>query len=59
MFKKEDIEEFHIPRWEELPEIDLYLVPYITDLGFGVEAAAFPLYLGGKSTYIRSYTVKI
>ena len=25
MFKKEDIEKFHIPRWEELPEIDLYL----------------------------------
>ena len=30
-------------------EIDLYLVPYITDLGFGVDAAAFPLYLEGKS----------
>ena len=25
MFKKEDIEIFHMPRWEELPEIDLYL----------------------------------
>ena len=25
MFKKEDIEKFHMPRWEELPEIDLYL----------------------------------
>lgn len=25
MFKKEDIENFHMPRWEELPEIDLYL----------------------------------
>ena len=25
MLKKEDIEKFHMPRWEELPEIDLYL----------------------------------
>ena len=25
MFKKEDVEKFHMPRWEELPEIDLYL----------------------------------
>ncbi len=25
MFKKEDIDKFHMPRWEELPEIDLYL----------------------------------
>lgn len=30
MFKKEDIEEFHIPRWEELPEIDLYLDQVVT-----------------------------
>ena len=25
MLKKEDIERFHLPRWEELPEIDLYV----------------------------------
>ena len=30
MFKKEDIEEFHMPRWEELPEIDLYLDQVVT-----------------------------
>ena len=30
MFKKEDIEKFHMPRWEELPEIDLYLDQVVT-----------------------------
>ena len=25
MLKKEDIQKFHMPRWEELPEIDLYV----------------------------------
>ena len=30
MFKKEDIDKFHIPRWEELPEIDLYLDQVVT-----------------------------
>ena len=25
MLKKEDIDKFHMPRWEDLPEIDLYL----------------------------------
>ena len=30
MVKKEDIENFHMPRWEELPEIDLYLDQVVT-----------------------------
>ena len=30
MLKKEDIEKFHMPRWEELPEIDLYLDQVVT-----------------------------
>ena len=30
MFKKEDIDKFHMPRWEELPEIDLYLDQVVT-----------------------------
>ena len=30
MFKKEDVEKFHMPRWEELPEIDLYLDQVVT-----------------------------
>ena len=27
---KEEIKEFHIPRWEELPNIDLYLDQLVT-----------------------------
>lgn len=30
MLKKEDIEKFHMPRWEEFPEIDLYLDQVVT-----------------------------
>ena len=30
MLKKEDIEKFHIPRWDELPDIDLYLDQVVT-----------------------------
>ena len=30
MLNKEDIEKFHIPRWEEFPEIDLYLDQVVT-----------------------------
>ena len=30
MFEKEDVEKFHMPRWEELPEIDLYLDQVVT-----------------------------
>ena len=29
-FKLKDIEKFHIPRWEELPDIDLYVDQIIT-----------------------------
>lgn len=29
-FKLKDIEKFHIPRWEELPDIDLYVDQVIT-----------------------------
>lgn len=29
-FKLRDIEKFHIPRWEELPDIDLYVDQVIT-----------------------------
>ena len=32
MLKKEDIEKFHLPRWEELPEIDLYVDQVVTFL---------------------------
>lgn len=30
MLKKDDIEKFHMPRWEELPEIDLYIDQVVT-----------------------------
>ena len=32
MLKKEEIEKFHLPRWEELPEIDLYVDQVVTFL---------------------------
>ena len=30
MLKNEDIKKFHMPRWNELPEIDLYLDQVVT-----------------------------